>query len=75
MFEILGDPLVEKSLIVSIGLELPPEQERAAVAISQEIAEIEDCSFVLDSKSNPPRVRLYESVFPNDSIQEVKSRL
>lgn len=75
MFEILEDPSVEKSVVVTIGLLLPPEQERAAIAISQEIAATEECSFVLEAKSNPPRVRLYETVFPKDDVQEVKARL
>lgn len=72
MFELLEGPLFPESSIVTMGLYLPAPEEQAAVLLSQSICSERDCSFVLDRRNNPPRVRLYESVFPNYEINKIK---
>lgn len=57
--------------IFTCGLLLPPEQERTAIELSQDIAKYNPHSlkFVLDKAKHPPYVRLYETVVPTKNIE------
>lgn len=57
--------------IVTIALLLPEEQSMHAIHLSKQICADQSCSNVLDSHINPPRIRLYETVFPADQIDTI----
>lgn len=50
--------------IISIGLLLPHDQSETAIEMSHQINRLSPVESLLDQKSQPPFVRLYETVFP-----------
>jgi hypothetical protein len=62
-------------VVVTVGLLLPPDQEVAVLRLGRKICRDNTCSFTLNKTTNPPRVRLYETVFPQDQVEDVVSKV
>jgi hypothetical protein len=75
MQDIIQKLLGEEDVNITVGLLLPPEQEQLVAVLSSKIAGEELCSYVVNTVSNPPRVRLYESVFPLHEVERVRERI
>jgi len=64
-----------KSEIITVGLTIPKEQENAAIDLSKYIAANNKIEYSLNKETNPPYIRLYESVFPSHNIDKVFAEL
>lgn len=61
----------ESARIISVGLLLPDEQKQSIIQFSHTVARSFPVEYKLDSAANPPYVRLYETVFPVESLSGV----
>lgn len=75
MKDIIQELLGEEDVSITVGLLLPPEQEQLVTGLSNKIAQEEECSYIANVITNPPRVRLYESVFPINETERVRERV
>lgn len=62
-------------VIVTVGFLLPFDQASTAINLSRDICDGEKCSFQLDMETNPPRIRLYETVFPRNKVDRVMEKI
>lgn len=60
--------------LLIFGLRLPEEQEAEILRLNGELKKQSELAYILDKKQNVPYVRLYEAVFPERNIAEVRER-
>lgn len=74
MWNFLESSSHEDGVIVTVGLIFSEEQAKDAIYLSNIFCNGEHCSFLLDPKLNPPRVRVYETVIPEANLEKAKRK-